>query len=427
MAATVPAARAGAALAPWWSARPALLRFVADLVAAELAALRHDPLLQSAGWTEDLSLEHDLALDSLEFLHIAGTLSTALQMHHSGVEDYLLARRTLGDWIDIAGVALGHYDGELVFTSSGSTGQPKHCAHVLYKLEQEAGALAGLFPARRRVLAAVPSHHIYGFLFTQLLPRHLGLDSEQVASVRAHLPATLARHAAPGDLVIAHPQFWQAALAGGLAFPPDVIGVSSTAPCPDEVADAAGRCGLGALFQIYGSSETGGLGWRASHREDYRLLPYLARGEGAVERSVTRTLPDGAIETVQAQDGLKWSSARTFKVGVRCDGAVQVGGVNVYPARVRAALLEHPEVADCAVRPMRPDEGTRLKAFIVRRDVDINADGRADRADAERAFLQRLRGWIDARLAAPERPKAFTLGACLPRNAMGKAADWSIG
>jgi long-chain acyl-CoA synthetase len=33
---------------------------------------------------------------------------------------------------------------------------------------------------------------------------------------------------------------------------------------------------------------------------------------------------------------------------------VQVGGVNVFPERVRQVLLEHPLVVDAAVRLMRP-------------------------------------------------------------------------
>ncbi|MGI4717454.1 MAG: AMP-binding protein [Janthinobacterium lividum] len=401
---------------PWWTARPALLRFVADLLAGELAALRHDSAIRPGTWTEALSLQHDLGLDSLEFLHVAGALAAALQMQHSGIEDYLLVRRTLGEWVDIAGAALQHRSSDMLFSTSGSTGQPKRCLHAMDTLEQEAQALAALFPGRRRVLAAVPSHHIYGFLFSQLLPRHLGLAPERVVCIRARLPAQLAHHAQPGDLVIGHPQFWEAATASAPDFAPDVVGVSSTAPCPDAVGSAAERSGLASLFQIYGSSETGGLGWRSSHRDDYRLFPWLARADGD-GRTVHRILPDGRSEALPVQDGLHWSGARSFALGPRRDGAVQVGGINVFPARVRQVLLEHPDVADAAVRLMRPDEGARLKAFIVPRP---GVDGGPD-------FVGTLRGWTDARLATPERPKAFTIGSALPRNAMGKAADWSIG
>lgn len=403
-------------MAPWWKARPALLRFVADLLAGELAALRHDPAIRPGTWTEALSLQHDLGLDSLEFLHVAGSLAAALQMQHSGIEDYLLARRTLGDWVDIAGAALDHRDSDILFSTSGSTGQPKRCLHTMEKLEQEAAALAALFPNRRRLLCAVPSHHIYGFLFSQLLPRHLGLAPEQVVCIRARLPSQLAHHAESGDLVIGHPQFWAAATTHGPVFAPDIVGVSSTAPCPDTVADAAVQSGLLSLFQIYGSSETGGLGWRRSHLHDYTLFPYLARTVHD-ERTVHRTLPDGRSEALQAQDGLEWRDGHRFGVGPRCDGAVQVGGINVFPARVRQVLLDCPGVADAAVRLMRPEEGSRLKAFVV---PQAGVAGDTD-------FIQRLRSWTDTRLPTPERPKAFTVGSELPRSAMGKPCDWSMG
>ena len=405
----------GTLLSPWWTDRSALLRVAADLVAAELAALRHDPLLLPEGWSTSLSLQHDLGVDSLELLQVAGCLAEMLQMQRSGVEDYLLARRTLAGWLDIATAGLQHWDGELTFRTSGSTGEPKRCAHALATLEQEAASLATLFQGRRRLLLAVPSHHIYGFLFGVLLPRHLGIAADQVISVRARLPSQLARHVLPGDLVVGHPQFWQAALADGAGFPADVMGASSTAPCPDAVAERAEAAGL-RLVQVYGASETGGLGWRASHRDPYRLLPHIERASEN-DDSLLRRGPDGEVQPLRAQDGLAWCGLDTFTLGARRDSAVQVGGINVFPARVRQVLLTHPLVEDAAVRLMRPDEGLRLKAFIVPRAG----------AEADSGLTQALRTWIDEHLAAPERPKAITLGSSIPRGALGKPADWSIG
>jgi 4-coumarate--CoA ligase (photoactive yellow protein activation family) len=397
----------------WWAERSALRRFVADLVAGELAALRHDRLLLPTGWTEALSLEADLGVDSLELMQLAGVLNETLQIHRSGIEDYLLAHRRLANWLDIACTALGYFSDELSFRTSGSTGEPKRCTHALADLEQEAASLAALFPQRRRLLLAVPSHHIYGFLFGVLLPRHLGIDPGKVIGVRGRLPAQLAGLAQPGDLVVGHPQFWQAALETGTQFPGDVIGVSSTAPCPDAVAERAESAGLASLVQIYGASETGGLGWRSSHRDPYRLLPFLERVPGR-EDGLLRRGPDGATHVLRPQDGLAWCADDQFTVGPRHDDAVQVGGINVFPERVRAVLLAHPLVEDAAVRLMRPGEGIRLKAFVV------------PRSGAGAGFTQELRAWIDARLAPPERPKAITLGQQLPRGALGKPADWSI-
>jgi 4-coumarate--CoA ligase (photoactive yellow protein activation family) len=234
-----------------------------------------------------------------------------------------------------------------------------------------------------------------------------------VIGVRGRLPNQLAGFVQPGDLVVGHPQFWQAALESGMRYPGDVIGVSSTAPCPDAVAERAESAGLAALVQIYGASETGGLGWRASHRDPYRLLPYLERVPGAGDELLRRG-PDGATRVLQPQDGLAWCAEDRFTVGPRRDDAVQVGGINVFPERVRQVLLSHPLVEDAAVRLMRPDEGIRLKAYVV------------PRPGAGVGFAEELRAWIDARLAPLERPKAITLGQQLPRGALGKPADWSI-
>jgi acyl-coenzyme A synthetase/AMP-(fatty) acid ligase len=113
-------------------------------------------------------------------------------------------------------------------------------------------------------------------------------------------------------------------------------------------------------------------------------------------------------------DGLLVEGERRFTVGARADGAVQVGGVNVHPAAVAARLAQHPGVRDAAVRLMRPDEGSRLKAFVV--PIDPAADPEPLRAA--------LAAWIDAQLPAAERPRALSFGAELPRNPMGKPADW---
>jgi bile acid-coenzyme A ligase len=52
----------------------------------------------------------------------------------------------------------------------------------------------------------------------------------------------------------------------------------------------------------------------------------------------------------------------------RREDMVLVGGANVYPAEVEAALLEHPEILDCVVTGV-PDDlvGSQVAAFVVRR------------------------------------------------------------
>lgn len=99
----------------------------------------------------------------------------------------------------------------------------------------------------------------------------------------------------------------------------------------------------------------------------------------------------------------------------RRDEAVQVGGVNVYPERVAETIRSHPEVADCAVRPMRPGEGRRMKALIVLEEAA------RDQPDSRR----RLEYWLRQTFSAPERPSSLTFGEAVPRNGQGKTTDWS--
>ena len=160
-----------------------------------------------------------------------------------------------------------------------------------------------------------------------------------------------------------------------MRIPPNIMGVSATGPCPAWVINGLlEKCESdGALFaamrEIYGSTETNGLGIREGGAEWYSLYAHWA----------TITLPNGQKGLQRMQGGaslgcpmplpdvVSWhpTEDRMFRPERRTDKAVQVGGINVYPERVAACIREHPLVRECVVRLMRPDEGSRLKAFIV--------------------------------------------------------------
>ena len=84
------------------------------------------------------------------------------------------------------------------------------------------------------------------------------------------------------------------------------------------------------------------------------------------------------------------------------------GGVNIYPAEIEAALIEHPQVQDAAVIGI-PDEefGEQVKAF-----VEPKPGATLDPAA--------LADFAAARLASYKRPRSIDVVAELPRNTMGK-------
>jgi acyl-coenzyme A synthetase/AMP-(fatty) acid ligase len=116
------------------------------------------------------------------------------------------------------------------------------------------------------------------------------------------------------------------------------------------------------------------------------------------------------------QDTLEWSGERLFRPAGRIDQAIQVAGVNVYPDRVRRVLMEHPAVLDAAVRRLHAGDEGRLKAFLVLRSgfagsAELHVD---------------IEAWVATHLTSPERPRAFTFGATLPRDSAGKLTDWRV-
>lgn len=396
---------------PWWREPGVLHRLCCDLLAAELARLRPGRTAPAVPWAPELRFEEDLGADSLERLQLATALTEATHFRESGIGEPLTTGRTVADWTAAIAAGLDRFSAQITFRTSGSTGHPKWCVHELASLEAEVAVLGTLLRGVKRVLGTVPSHHIYGFLFEVLLPLRLGAA---FVDVRALLPSQVAAKAAAGDAIVAFPEFWRTAARSVPRFEPDVIAVNSTGPCPAEAVTAVRAAGIARFIDVFGSSETAGIGRREDPAAAYDLFPYWRRGGS--DRELVRRMPDGTQRTFHVPDELTWVDAGHVRPGGRAEGAVQVGGINVFPRHVAARLAGRPGVAEAAVRLMRPGEGDRLKAFIV--PVDPAAD--------PAPLVAELWAWIDATLTPPERPKSIVTGAILPAGVLGKPADWPV-
>lgn len=383
-------------------------RILRDLIAANLGPRRNRSRLEMDLPPDARLTDPPASLDSLEALELAGGVNEMFRLHRTGLEDNLLRYRTLDRWIEVVVRSWEAHPEAVVFRTSGSTGTPRAVRHAAATLDQEARTLAAMFSGRRRIVALPPAHHIYGFLFTVALPARLGVPV--LEGWRLGIGA-LASALRPGDLVVGVPAVW-AYLAPSLpSWPADVTGATSAGPIRPDTVETLLDAGLAGMTEVYGASETGGIGWRDRPGEAFRLFDFWRR---AGEERLIRRLPDDReTDPVAAPDRMDWISDRAFRPAGRRDGAVSVGGTNVWPERVAEFLRTHPGVRECAVRPFADGEGPRLKAFVV---------------PAESVDLRRLRddleGWIRENLSAPERPVRLDFGERVPRNAMGKPADW---
>ena len=329
----------------------------------------------------------------------------------------LFAHWQLGHWADVLTSAWHSGPPQRRFRTSGSTGRPRSISHPLAWLQQEAHAWLALLRPHgvQRVVAAVRAHHIYGHIFTLTLPALADLPVLDAAW--QPVPLTLAQ-LQPGDLVVAHPDWWRALARCGHPLPPGVVGVTATAPCPAELHHDLLALGLATLLHIYGSTETAGMGWRFDADSPYTLLPAWQDAclddHGQPPQTLSRLDADGQAAAIALPDTVQWLGPRQLLPIARVDHAVQVGGVNVQPQAVAQHLRSLPGVSDATVRLHDFAGGPRLKAYVVP----------AAGASAE-ALLPQLHLHAQ-RLPPAARPVHITLGEALPRNAAGKACDWPV-
>ena len=381
--------------------RSAAHRIACAVVAAEVRRLRDGDAarLPALDWPEDMPIgDEGLGLDSIEQLGALGALAETFGLDNDRLGTEPPAR--VGAWIDWVIAAQDTSDRQLIVATSGSTGAPRLCRHAVADLLDEAAYIAARFVDRRRVVAMVPAHHLYGIIWTALLPNVLGIPVV-VRTIGAALDLTA------GDIVVAVPEQWLALSRIIRRFPEDVVGVSSAGVLDDRVATDLLAKGLACLVDVYGASETSAIAIREIPASTYELLPrwHLApRDDGDWD------LVDRGGARVELPDRIDRTGDRTLRPIGRRDGAVQVGGHNVWPDRVARILRDTDGVADVAVRL---DANGRLKAFIV------PVDGR-DPADLS-AALDRV---VADRLTAAERPKSLRFGSNLPRGEMGKLTDW---
>ncbi|MBK1694155.1 4-coumarate--CoA ligase [Chromatium weissei] len=406
----------------WWTTTT-VLRLLIDIIAAEVARMRPGLLgvrqalalltempLNSNSLQFDQALER-LDLDSLEFLNLVTAIVVQFHLHETGLDQRLMNSRQLQVWIDTVLESRRRWNEAVSFLTSGSTGQPKLCTHSLAWLEEEIRFFSNMLHDRQRVLSAIPFHHIYGFLFATMLPAQLKIP---VHDVRNMLPSSVLRQAVAGDVIIGHPAFFDLALRSPLTLASNITVISSTGRSAETMWQQLAAAGCARCIEIYGSSETAGIGLREAFANPLELLPYWSRPADTVEH-ISRQLTDGTVVTTALPDRLHWVEARRFQVLGRRDGAVQVGGVNVFPQRVQDCLCQHSEVAEATVRLANAAAGGRLKAFVVPRVMDENSA----------SLAERLHQWLSERLTSAELPRTIDIGAELPRSSLGKLIDWN--
>jgi acyl-coenzyme A synthetase/AMP-(fatty) acid ligase len=259
--------------------------------------------------------------------------------------------------------------------TGGSTGKPRIWSKTPANLFGEALHLARTFGVEESdlILPTVSPQHIYGLLFSVLLPfvasaRVIGRTCtfpQEILSVLQNERATV---------LVSVPIHYRAMRTGGIQRYSLRLALSSAAPLDGE--DAAffrEQTGL-AINEIYGSTETGGMAIRrygANHGswEPFTCIEWKILSGHLCVRSafVSPDLPRDAAGFFMTEDRVAEAGENRFTLRGRADHIVKVAGKRVDIEEVREKIRRIPGVTDAYVTalPLKRMRQVEIAALVV--------------------------------------------------------------
>lgn len=319
--------------------------------------------------------------------------------------------------------ALDPNEAVLDLFTSGSAGVPKRVSKCLRQLDAEVLVLESCWGAEvadAYFVSTVPHHHIYGMLFRLLWPLCAGRRFD------------LALHADPATLLHAIERHGKIVLVSSpthLSRMPELLNLdslrngvrrifSSGAPLPAQVARRF-YVEIGqAPVEVYGSTETGGIGWRQwSNQGDSLWTPFPGiefRNAGAEDQRLRS--PYLEEDEAPIDDRIESYEDGRFRLGPRLDRVVKVEGKRVSLPDMECHLCQHAWIQDCAVMVIPRGRDEVCAAAVLRRE-GLEERLRNLRATTD-ALRDHLRAWYDPVVL----PKRWRFVEALPVNARGKVS-----
>lgn len=357
---------------------------------------RHFDFLTIASWTGKTPLHRGgLGLSDEETIACAGRAALFFGLDR----EFLTACKAerLSDWAREISLATRKKLDCFSFKPAARDDRDAACNHHTDEIYQDAAAAANLLYGRRRLLSFVAPHSLLGFELSILTPNLLHIEA---VDARRMTPEALSRGLLFGDVLVATPSLWRYMMREKLTAPDNMMAVSFGEPMTPDLATEMRKSGFGVMRELYGSTETGLIGWRDDPNEPFILCDQWRRHGD----DLFRFAPDQSEKPVQPMDILDWADERSFRLLGRRDGAVQVGAVNVFPNEVAKVLCDHEKIADCRVVVGRRGDGvSRLIAHIVLEKNVAPDENTAREIDV----------WCRLKLRQQERPRIYNFEAAL--------------
>jgi len=310
--------------------------------------------------------------------------------------------------------ALADIDVARIFLQTGgTTGQPRLWGKTARNLlgEVVAHMRALQVGPGDHILATVPPHHIYGLLFSVLLPLYSGATVERVSPF---FPREIAERIekTSATILVSTPAHFRALAAAPLPRHRLRLVLSSGAPLPaGDAARFFAQTGHWPL-EVYGSTETGGVAVRRQDVPDCAWAPLpgvTCRMDGEVlavrSAHVSGDTPRDEEGFFRTADLARIHPDGCFDLLGRDDGVVKVGGQRVMLPEIEKALVAIEGVGGAVVLavPSPSGRGQEIVALV------------ASTRPADQ-ILRELRG----KLAPPSWPRRLRCVDAIPTTPTGK-------
>lgn len=312
----------------------------------------------------------------------------------------------------------------LILQTSGSTGTPLRVAKSLRQLDAEVRTLEHCFGGGlgdARIAATVSHQHIYGLLFRVLWPLASGRPFEARAHAYLESVAPLLGH---GPVALVASPAHLKRLPAGIEWTADgrqLAAVFSSGGPLDLAAAQALQSATGALpIEIWGSTETGGIGWRRQLAAEtpFQLFPGVhveAAANGALR--VRSPLLADADWLALADRGELDATGRLHLRG-RDDRIVKIEEKRVSLGAIERAARGGQWLDDARVVPL-PGERTQLGLVGI-----PNARARELLlTSGRRALATALRSELADHCERVALPRRFRFVGALPQSSQGKTTD----
>lgn len=305
--------------------------------------------------------------------------------------------------------------------TSGSTGNRKRVTKNLSQLISEIVSLENLFGPRlgegTTVLSTVSHQHIYGLLFRLLWPLCAGRPFESHnALFWQSIRDAMERH--ENNILVTSPSHLER-VEEGVSRPPRVV-FSSGGVLHKHVSLRAGQILKSSPIEVFGSTETGGVGWRSQNPED-DMSPWTPLSSVSVtaldngELSVCS--PHTGNRPIALGDAGTVLSSGQFIVHGRTDRVIKRAGKKLSLDELESRLTHHPFVKEAHI-VLLPTDAPEPSLGAA---IQLSPQGRSrfdDRGPKEliREFRTHLLNSFDPTLL----PRRFRWVESFLRNSQGK-------